>query len=502
MLQKDALDNTYSYQSYQEYQSYPELIQLRNASGLYPPYEKNYICIDEATWGLRTDTSKVVKMVTYFDIEERARISREITVVGKDDNINTTSPTPIVPEVFRTAIFQKKSDNCCFGTILFEQANVGPTLREFLNFGGFTHVHKQHFAVLLLKNMSTLHTRGYTHMGTKPDNLFVYTHDGKQTICIGDHGQYSFGTPKIRTPSIFPYLPPEMQGEETTSVNTKLVDSWGVGKCILVCFCKNYEEESVISSSADVRTLCNNLDFPEEQISLWKPVLTGLLNIDSVARLSVSDAYEQVKLLDTKPTLLLLFFVVDDKRLLTPVEANANWTLKELRSNAPAELKVHDKRFLKNTKDGGFRFLKNPNKENEMYLPAEELFLEDETSFRVKNIDGPEVHMRTENPQWVFEAVKKGHIVPSWKKRWFKCDYPFTGKITYWDSEDGATTNMTTDKKGCITVKSIVNTTSDESTTVTVTATVIDQSGKEYPMKFNDSKTLHKLMRQYPDKKK
>jgi serine/threonine protein kinase len=372
-----TFDETYTCDSNEK------LAQQLKSNALYPSSE-NASLLGEGSWGAvwqwNTDTSKVVKIVKYTDEEEYERTCREITV-GKDNVINTNNTdTPIVPAVFRTAIFKKlPEDNT--GTIIFEQAYAGPTLQDFLKRGNFTPVHNQHFALLLLKNLNILHRHGYTHRDTKPDNLFVYTHKGKQTICIGDHGMVSMENAKARKSSFYfdyVYWPPEMQENSDLNVNNTLVDSWGVGKCILECFCESHRSTHKILNSEQVEAWCRNLKFPPQNSALWTEVLKGLLNTDPNDRLSISDAYNRVADLDTITTAMLLFFVEDSRRCDTPVEADANWTFAELRTEAMSKgLDLTDKHFLKGTVDRGFDEL-NSDQENEnwaQYIEGADVYM-------------------------------------------------------------------------------------------------------------------------------
>ena len=78
--------------------------------------------------------------------------------------------------------------------------------------------------------------------------------------------------------------------------------------------------------------------------------------------------------------------------------------------------------------------------------------------------------------RWGFWAMKTGnwHHLTRWKRRWFQCNTPDSGTITYWLSQD-----MTGNPQGTIRVKSIADDTSKIPTEVMVT----DISGRVYHLK-------------------
>jgi hypothetical protein len=76
-------------------------------------------------------------------------------------------------------------------------------------------------------------------------------------------------------------------------------------------------------------------------------------------------------------------------------------------------------------------------------------------------------------------AIKQGHIIKNWKKRFFVCDTKLR-MITYWASEEAARANnrKSSDFRGKIDVKSLERTYKR--------VTIVDRSGKVFELSFDD----------------
>ena len=96
--------------------------------------------------------------------------------------------------------------------------------------------------------------------------------------------------------------------------------------------------------------------------------------------------------------------------------------------------------------------------------------------------------------EWGFWGTKKGHLVPSWKRRWFVVS-PKLRTVTYWASDTVATSQVGAKPKGVIRLASAIEKGADVARNeVIMTDQQAGKKPKRYPIRVEKKEVVAKLM--------